>query len=45
MMDSTYEVIIIHRDSEYDYPEEEKLFQGNLSDCEAFIRLHEQERI
>ena len=48
--DNTYEVIEIvttYRertsayDSEPDIVEENKVYQGGLSDCEAYIRLHE----
>ena len=35
MMYNTYEVVIIHEDSE------EKVYQGSLADCEAYIRLRE----
>ena len=35
MLDNTYEVVIIHEDSE------EKVYQGSLADCEAYIRLRE----
>jgi hypothetical protein len=48
--DKTYEVIEIIKidgerassdDSESDTVEENKVYQGCLSDCEAYIRLHE----
>ena len=29
-------------DSGYEPPDEFPVFQGSLSDCEAYIRLHEQ---
>jgi hypothetical protein len=41
------EIITIHGertsayDSEPDIVEESKVYQGGLSDCEAYIRLHE----
>jgi hypothetical protein len=48
--DNTYEVIEIVTtygertsayDSELDTVEENKVYQGSLADCEAYIRLHE----
>lgn len=48
--DDTYEVIeiittygerISAYDSEPDTVEENKVYQGSLADCEAYIRLHE----
>ena len=36
--DGIYEVM---EKGEREYSDEESVFQGSLSDCEAFIRLHE----
>jgi hypothetical protein len=36
MMDNAYEVMIIYKDYS-----EEKVYQGSLADCEAYIRLRE----
>jgi hypothetical protein len=50
LQDNTYEVIEVvtvygERTSAYDSERstvtENKVYQGNLSDCEAYIRLHE----
>jgi hypothetical protein len=39
-IDNTYEVL----EKVYDYDDEywESVFQGSISDCEAYIRLHEK---
>lgn len=39
-MDSTYQVVLLTPNG--DEFEEESVFQGDLSDCEAYIRLNEQ---
>lgn len=48
MMDDTYEVILKDEQLIFDelpdedyWPEEESVYQGRLTDCEAYIRLKE----
>lgn len=48
MSDATYEVIELTPNKEYDQYDyysdkfnEQKMHQGSLADCEAWIRLHE----
>lgn len=43
-MDNTYEVLEITRDFE-ENETEESVFQGSISDCEAYIRLKEKGQI
>jgi len=43
-MDNNYKVVIIQQEDEFEEPVEvDFCFQGSLSDCEAYIRLTEDE--
>jgi hypothetical protein len=39
----TYQVVMFYLDGDGERDDEETLYQGSLSDCEAYIRLKESD--